>query len=256
MMTQRTLLALALLLPMSAPALAAGPEDSVVRVFASLRLPNPVRPWSKQNPVEVMGTGVVIDGKTVLTNAHIVLYAGEVFVQAPRGGDRMAAKVASIGPGIDLATLTLEDETFFEKRPPIPRATKRPAANDAVLLMGFPVGGSGLSVSRGVVSRIDYAPYNDLTQGLRIQVDAVAGPGNSDGPVLVDGKMIGGTRRPVGCAYSALARLRSGTDPGSFMDICLLLHDRNKKIRAAAIDRIFSRLIGAQTPKEAMMPPA
>ena len=50
-------------------AVAAGPEDSVVCVFASLRLPNPTRPWAKQNPVQVMGTGVVIDGKTVLTNA-------------------------------------------------------------------------------------------------------------------------------------------------------------------------------------------
>jgi S1-C subfamily serine protease len=168
-----------------------GPEDSVVRVLASLRLPNPVRPWTKQAPVEVMGTGVVIDGKTVLTNAHIVLYAGEVFVQAPRGGDRVAARVASVGPGIDLATLKLEEEAFFEKRPPIPRAAKRPAATDPVVLMGFPAGGTGLAVTRGVVSRIDYAPYTDLTEGIRIQVDAPPGPGNSGGPALVDGKMVG-----------------------------------------------------------------
>jgi S1-C subfamily serine protease len=168
-----------------------GPEDSVVRVFASLRIPNLSRPWAKQTPVEVMGTGVVIDGKRILTNAHIVLYSGEVFVQSPRGGDRVVAKVASIGPGIDLATLTLEDEGFFEKRPPIARAKKRPVANDSVVLMGFPAGGSGLALSRGVVSRIDYSHYSDLTGGLRIQVDAVAGPGNSGGPALVDGKMIG-----------------------------------------------------------------
>jgi S1-C subfamily serine protease len=138
-----------------------------------------------------MGTGVVIDGKTVLTNAHTVLYAGKVFVQAPRGGDRVAARVASVGPGIDLATLKLEEEVFFERRPPIPRAAKWPAANDPVVLMGFPTGGAGPAVTRGVVSRIDYAPYVDLTEGLRIQVDAPAGPGNIGGPALVDGKMIG-----------------------------------------------------------------
>jgi Trypsin-like peptidase domain len=80
-----------------------------------------------------MGTGVVIDGKTVLTNAHIVLYAGEVFGQAPRRGDRVAAYVASVGPMIDLARLKLEDATFFEKRPPIPLAAQRPAANDPVV---------------------------------------------------------------------------------------------------------------------------
>ena len=34
------------------PARAEGPADSVVRVFATIRLPNPVRPWTKQNPIE------------------------------------------------------------------------------------------------------------------------------------------------------------------------------------------------------------
>jgi hypothetical protein len=172
-------------------ATAGAPEDSVVRVLASRRLPNPVRPWTRQTPIEVMGTGVVIDGKTVVTNAHIVLYAGEVFVQAHRGGDRIPAKVTSIGPGIDLATLAPEDPAFFEKRPPIPRASKRPAANDPVVLMGFPVDGTGLAVSRGVVSRIDYATYADLTEGIRIRVDTPPGPGNSGGPAPVDGKMVG-----------------------------------------------------------------
>jgi S1-C subfamily serine protease len=191
MRPNRPLLAVFFSLCAASGVLAAGPEESVVRVFGSLRLPNPTRPWAKQNPVEVMGTGAVIDGKRILTNAHIVFYASEVFVQSQRGGDRFTAKVAALGPGIDLAILTLEDETFFEKRPPIPRAQQRPAANDAVILMGFPAGGSGLAVSRGVVSRIDYASYGDVTEGLRIQVDAVAGPGNSGGPALVNGKMVG-----------------------------------------------------------------
>jgi S1-C subfamily serine protease len=172
------------------------PEESVVRVLASRRPTNPVRPWLKQNPVEVMGTGVVIEGKTVLTNAHIVLYAGDDFVQAPRGGDRVPAKVTSIGPWIDLATLTLEDEAFFGKRPPMPRAAKRPSQSDPVVLMGFPVNGAGPAVSRGVVSRIDYAPYADLTEGIRIQAETQPMPGNSGGPALVDGKMVGLVFRP------------------------------------------------------------
>src|SRR4051794_30575879 len=90
----------------AASALGADPADSVVHVFASIRYPNPARPWARQNPVEAAGTGVVIDGKRILTNAHIVLYAGEVFVQDRQGGDRFEARVATIGPVIDLATLT------------------------------------------------------------------------------------------------------------------------------------------------------
>jgi S1-C subfamily serine protease len=187
----------------AASAVAASPEDSVVRVFATLRLPNPTRPWAKQNPVEVMGSGVVIDGKQILTNAHVVSYASEVKVQGRQGGDRFDARVATIGPGIDLATLTLEDETFFEKRPPIPRAAKRPGPNSVVALLGFPMGGNNLAVTRGVVSRIDYASFKGFTAGLRIQVDATVSQGNSGGPALVDGKM-------VGLTFSRLAAAQNG----------------------------------------------
>jgi S1-C subfamily serine protease len=200
MKPNRLLLVVLFLLGSVNGVVAAGPEDSVVRVFASLRLPNPTRPWAKQNPVEVMGTGTIIDSKRILTNAHIVLYASEVFVQSHRGGDRVVAKVDSIGVDIDLATLVLEDETLFKKQPPIPRAAQRPTANDTVVLVGFPVGvGSpGPAVSRGPVSRIDYAPYSDRTDGLRIQVHAVAWPGNSGGPALVGGKLEGPRLPPDG----------------------------------------------------------
>ena len=59
------------------------------------------------------------------------------------------------------------------------------------MVYGYPQGGSSLSVTKGIVSRIEFAGYNDGTSGLRIQVDAAINPGNSGGPALVDGKMIG-----------------------------------------------------------------
>jgi S1-C subfamily serine protease len=186
----------------TASTFAASPEDSVVRVFATLRVPNPIRPWVKQNPVEVMGTGVVIDGKQILTNAHVVTYATEVKVQGRQGGDRFDARVATIGPSIDLATLTVEDDTFFEKRPAIPRAANRPDTNSAVALLGFPVGGNNLAVTRGVVSLIDYAAFGGFTDGLCIQVDATVAQGNSGGPAMVDGKMVGLTFSRVGAAQN------------------------------------------------------
>ena len=172
-------------------ALAAGTADSVVKVFSQMRLPNPVRPWVKQNPIEVMGSGVVIARNRILTNAHLVVYADEIFVQGGQGGDRVEAKVAAIGPGIDLAVLTLEDETFFAKRPPIARASKLPEITSRVAVQGFPVGGNSLSTTQGTVARIEYEIYETGTAGLRIQVDAAINPGNSGGPALVDGKMIG-----------------------------------------------------------------
>src|SRR6516165_7434115 len=89
-------------------AVAAGPEDSIVKLTRILSLPNPVRPWTKQNPMEVGGTGVVIDGKRILTMAHLVTYAEEIYVQPGQGGDRVEAKVAAMAPGIDLAVLTID----------------------------------------------------------------------------------------------------------------------------------------------------
>ncbi len=176
---------------LSTQACAGGSADSVVKVFTQMRLPNPVRPWIKQNPMEVMGSGVVIERNRILTNAHLVLYADEIFVQGGQGGDRVEAKVVAIGPGIDLAVLTLEDETFFAKRPPIARASKLPEITSRVAVQGFPVGGSSLSTTQGTVARIEYDMYETGAAGLRIQVDAAINPGNSGGPAVVDGKMIG-----------------------------------------------------------------
>ena len=126
---------------------AGGPADSVVKVFSQMRLPNPVRPWTKQNPIEVMGSGVVIDRNRILTNAHLVLYADEISVQGGQGGDRVEAKVAAFGPGIDLAVLELEDGTFFNRRPPIRQASKLPEITSRVAVLGFPVGGTTLSTT-------------------------------------------------------------------------------------------------------------
>src|SRR5664279_1253274 len=82
-------------------------ENSVVKVFSTMRYPEPFRPWTKQQPQEVTGSGVVIEGKRILTNAHVVLYASQVQVQANQSGDKISATVESISPGIDLAVLKL-----------------------------------------------------------------------------------------------------------------------------------------------------
>ena len=50
-------------------------ENSVVKVFATMRYPDPFKPWTKQAPSDVTASGVVIEGKRILTNAHVVLYA-------------------------------------------------------------------------------------------------------------------------------------------------------------------------------------
>ena len=91
-----------------------GVENSVVKIFATVRYPDPYKPWSKQSPREISGSGAVIAGKRILTNAHVVLYASQIQVQANQAGDKLPATVEFVAPGIDLAVLKLDDESFFD----------------------------------------------------------------------------------------------------------------------------------------------
>jgi S1-C subfamily serine protease len=175
----------------AAPAIPSSVEGAVVKVFATMRYPDPYKPWTKQSPSEVTASGVVIEGKRILTNAHAVLYASQVQVQANQAGDKIGANVVAYAPDIDLAVLKLDDESFFKQHAPVERASALPQIKDAVLAYGFPLGGTSLSITKGIVSRIEFVPYSFVVSGLRIQIDAAINPGNSGGPAIVGDKMIG-----------------------------------------------------------------
>src|SRR5450631_1241122 len=166
-------------------------ENSVVKIFSTMLYPDPFKPWTKQAPTEATASGVVIEGKRILTNAHAVLYASQVQIQANAAGDKLSASVLAIAPGIDLAVLQLDDPSFFDTHPPVARASKLPQIKDPVLAYGFPTGGASLSITKGIVSRIEFASYNYPVSGLRIQIDAAINPGNSGGPAIAGDKMIG-----------------------------------------------------------------
>ena len=99
---------------------------------------------------------MVIAGNKILTNAHVLEYATEVYVETGPGADKFEAKVESIGPDVDLAVLTVSDKKFFGKRRPLARAKAVPNPREVVEVYGFSVGGSEMSVTKGVVSRVGY----------------------------------------------------------------------------------------------------
>ena len=168
-----------------------GVEQSVVQIFTTTRYPDVFKPWTKSAPEEISGTGVIIDGHHILTNAHMVLYGSQIQVQANQSGEKVTATVVAVAPGIDLALLKVDDDSFFDGHPPLPRASKFPDNKDSVLVYGYPTGGNNLSITKGIVSRIEFASYNNFTDGLRIQIDAAINPGNSGGPAVVNNQMIG-----------------------------------------------------------------
>jgi S1-C subfamily serine protease len=166
-------------------------QNAVVKVFATVRHPEPYMPWTKAAPQEISGSGVVIEGHRILTNAHVVLYASQIQIQANQSGDKLSATVESVAPGIDLAVLKLNDESFFDTHAALKRAATLPSVKDPVLVYGFPEGGTSMSITKGIVSRIDFTAYNFPVSGLRIQIDAAINPGNSGGPAVAGDQMIG-----------------------------------------------------------------
>lgn len=166
-------------------------EDSVVKIFATIRRPDPTKPWQKQQPQEATATGVVISGKRILTNAHVVNYATQIEIQANQSGSKIPATVIAISHGMDLAIIKPDDAAFFDSHKPLDCTRKLPELKDPVMAYGYPAGGSNLSITKGIISRIEFTGFNFFTSGLRIQIDAAINPGNSGGPAIVDNKMIG-----------------------------------------------------------------
>jgi S1-C subfamily serine protease len=67
-----------------------------------------------------------------------------------------------------------------------------PHLQEHVTVMGFPQGGDNLSITSGVVSRVELTNYvHGAAQLLAIQLDAAINPGNSGGPAVQNGKVVG-----------------------------------------------------------------
>merc|ERR1719502_1380018 len=77
---------------------------------------------------------------------------------------------------------------------------KMPHLEDQVLCVGFPVGGDTISVTQGVISRIEVMLYgHSASQLLGIQIDAAINDGNSGGPAFDEaGKCQGMAFQSVG----------------------------------------------------------
>ena len=110
-------------------ALAAGafgdPLDSVVKVFTVSSSPSYTLPWMSF-PREGTGSGCVIRGKKILTNAHVVSDQTMVMVRKQSSPDKFKARVAAVSHECDLALLVVEDESFFNDLTPLEIAPDLP----------------------------------------------------------------------------------------------------------------------------------
>src|SRR5207237_788592 len=178
--------------PISPPKPNGPVQKSLVRITATSVEPDYKAPWNAGGLERGVGAGFVISGNRILTNAHVV--ANTRYITVERDGDpnKYPAKVQFIANDCDLALITMPAPDFFKNMVRLKLGCIR-ALESAVSAYGYPIGGERMSVSTGIVSRIDFQLYthSSVDQHLAIQISAQINPGNSGGPVMQDAKVVG-----------------------------------------------------------------
>ncbi|MBN4050221.1 trypsin-like peptidase domain-containing protein [Desulfobulbus sp. AH-315-M07] len=163
----------------------------VVRIFATTQRFDYACPWQSESPDKGTGSGVVIAPGKVLTGAHVVANATFLQVQKVSEPNKMVARVVAICHDCDLALLQIDDPHFMDGVEPA-TIGELPRLRDRVSVIGYPVGGEEISITEGVVSRIEVQRYSHSErQLLAVTVDAAINDGNSGGPVYREGKVVG-----------------------------------------------------------------
>ena len=167
-------------------------RKSLARVVVTTQNPNYRAPWNPGSIGGGVGSGFVISGPLLMTNAHVVSNARYINVERYGDPQKYPAKVLHIAHDCDLAILEVENSDFFKGMVPL-KFGEIPDLHSTVTAYGYPIGGAKMSVTRGVVSRIEFRIYSHsgLDSHLTVQIDAAINPGNSGGPVMQDDKVIG-----------------------------------------------------------------
>ncbi|OQA18529.1 MAG: putative serine protease HhoA precursor [bacterium ADurb.Bin363] len=149
-------------------------------------------PWKQTSISQGVGSGFIIEGNRILTNAHNVSDSRFIIVKKENLAKKYTAEVEFVGHDCDLAILKVIDDSFFKDTEPL-KIGGLPQVNSTVVTYGFPMGGTHISVTEGVVSRIqtDVYIHSGADSHLVIQSDAAINPGNSGGPVIMDGNVVG-----------------------------------------------------------------
>ena len=159
-------------------------KKSVVKITATTNEPNYSIPWQSKEPKTLTGSGVLIQGNYILTCAHVAIHASYISIQKYDEVKKYPAKLKWISNDTDLALLEVDDKEFYEEMTPI-KIGSMPKRGDTVYTLGYPEGGDDLSLTKGVISRIEDREYvHGFTKAIAIQIDAAINPGNSGGPAL------------------------------------------------------------------------
>src|SRR5207244_1517645 len=124
-----------------------------------------------------VGAGFVITGNRILTNAHVVANSRYLIVERESDPNKYPATVQFIANDCDLALITVSAPDFFKNMVPL-KFGEIPALESTVSAYGYPIGGERMSVTTGIVSRIDFQLYthSSIDQHLGISYSKLQNP--------------------------------------------------------------------------------
>ena len=121
-------------------------EKSVVQIFTSFQEPNWSSPWIFDMPRRASGTGFLIDGNRIMTNAHVVAWTTQLVIRKYHDPRPYFAKVEYVGHDVDLAVLKIVNEdtgefdpknSFYDGMQPLEFGAL-PKVRSQVVTYGFP----------------------------------------------------------------------------------------------------------------------
>ncbi|MBA3762330.1 MAG: trypsin-like peptidase domain-containing protein [Chthoniobacterales bacterium] len=167
-------------------------QNSLVRITATDVEPDYKAPWNSGGIQRGIGAGFVIEGGRIMTNAHVVSNSRYLTVEREGDPNKYSAQVLFVAHDCDLALIGVASPEFGKNMVPLSFGGI-PELESTVSAYGYPIGGQRMSVTTGIVSRIDFQLYthSSIDQHLAIQISAQINPGNSGGPVMQNGKVVG-----------------------------------------------------------------
>jgi S1-C subfamily serine protease len=183
---------LMLMLPASGKESYLDVSRGTVKIVRTFIRPDYNLPWKMKEPETSVGSGAVIRGKMILTNAHVVSDATYIQVKKESDPEMYEAEIMFLGHDCDLALLKVRDRRFYKNTAELELGGV-PELRSRVTTYGYPIGGSRLSITEGIISRIEIGEYSHSgnVSFLMIQTDAAINPGNSGGPVMQNNRIAG-----------------------------------------------------------------
>ena len=169
-----------------------GLEGSVVRIVNFSQRGSWYSPWDVTDVVQGSGSGFVIEGGLIMTNAHVISDSRLLVIFIHNDPEPYMARVVHVAHDCDLALVRPEDPAVLAEVPAL-KIGGLPVLGSTVDTLGYPAGAAQISSTRGVVSRIDQTLYlhSGVDLHVSVQTDAAINPGNSGGPVVQGGEVVG-----------------------------------------------------------------